>query len=53
MNVQILRKSSKLDGAIFASIAAVLAMNVFVLAQQLDSAPDFAQAKSAPQTQQA
>ena len=53
MNVQTLRKSSKLDQAIFASVAAVLAMNVFVLAQQLDSKPSFAHSKDAPQAQQA
>ncbi len=53
MNVQTHRKSSKLDKAIFASVAAVLAMNVFVLAQQLDSAPAFALTGAAPQAQQA
>jgi hypothetical protein len=46
-------KASKLDKAIIASVAAVLAMNVFVLAQQLDSAPTFAVTKGAPQAQQA
>ncbi len=53
MNIQTLRKSSKLDRAIFASVIAVLAMNVFVLSQQLDSTPAFALTKSAPQAQQA
>ncbi len=52
MNIQALRKSSKLDKAIFASVAAVLSMNIFVLAQQLDSAPLFA-LSSAPPAQQA
>ena len=45
--------ASKLDKAVLASIAAMLAMNVFVLAQQLDGTPTFAQTKSAPQAQQA
>lgn len=33
---------SKLDRAIVASIAAMLAFNLLVLTQQLQSAPDFA-----------
>jgi hypothetical protein len=33
---------SLLDKAVFASIAAMLAFNVLVLSQQLQSAPDFA-----------
>ncbi len=53
MTAQTLRKSSKLDKAIIASITAVLAMNVFVLAQQLDSSSILALTKSAPQAQQA
>ena len=53
MNVQTRRKSSKLDMAIFASVVAVLAMNVFVLAQQLGSAPAFARTSATPQAQQA
>ena len=53
MNVQTRRKSSKLDMAIFASVVAVLAMNVFVLAQQLDVTPAFARTSAAPQAQQA
>lgn len=40
-----LSQRSFLDKAIFASVAAMLAMNVFVLAQQLDQAPAFAQAE--------
>ena len=46
-------KASKLDRAVFASVAAMLAMNVFVLAQQLDSSSTFAVTKDAPQAQQA
>ncbi len=46
-------KASKLDKAIFASVAAMFAMNVVVLSQQLDAAPAFALTKSAPQAQQA
>jgi hypothetical protein len=34
--------ASKLDRAIAASVAAMLAMNVFVLAQQVQDAPRFA-----------
>ncbi len=34
-----LSQRSKLDKAILASVAAMLAMNVFVLAQQMDRAP--------------
>ena len=53
MNVQTHRKSSKLDKAIFASVVAMLGMNVVVLAQQFDNSPPFALTKSAPQAQQA
>ncbi len=53
MTIQALRKSSKLDKAIFASVVAMLGMNVVVLAQQFDNSPAFALTKSAPQAQQA
>jgi hypothetical protein len=43
---------SMLDKAVIASIAAMLAFNVLVLSQQLQSAPDFAQ-RDAPAAQQA
>lgn len=39
-----LSQRSSLDKAILASVAAMLAMNVFVLAQQLDRAPALAAA---------
>lgn len=48
-----LSQRSKLDKAIVASVAAMLAMNVFVLAQQLDRAPALASADQAVATQQA
>lgn len=48
-----LSQRSTLDKAIFASVAAMLAMNVFVLAQQLDRAPVIAAADRAVATQQA
>ena len=38
------KQRSKLDRAIVASVAAMLAMNVFVLAQQLNAAPAIAAA---------
>lgn len=38
-----LSAASKLDKAIILSVAAMLAMNVFVLANQLDAAPMVAQ----------
>ncbi|MCZ8322367.1 MAG: hypothetical protein O9296_12425 [Novosphingobium sp.] len=44
---------SFLDKAIFASVAAMLAMNVFVLAQQLHQAPTFAAAGHSAATAQA
>ncbi len=53
MTAHTLRKSSKLDRAIIVSVTAVLAMNVFVLAHQLDSSSTIALTKSAPQAQQA
>jgi hypothetical protein len=43
---------TKLDKAVIASIAAMLAFNVLILSQQLQSAPDFAQ-REAPAAQQA
>lgn len=43
---------SKLDRAIVASLAAMLAFNVLVLTQQLQGAPDFA-LKGEPAAQQA
>ncbi len=45
--------SSKLDRAILASVAAMLAMNVFVLAQQMDRAPVLAAADQSVAAQQA
>ncbi len=48
-----LSQRSKLDKAIVASVAAMLAMNVFVLAQQLDRAPVLASADQANAAQQA
>jgi hypothetical protein len=39
MKTRHLTTRSKLDKAIFASVAAMLAMNLFVLAQQLQPAP--------------
>lgn len=48
-----LSQRSTLDKAIFASVAAMLTMNVFVLAQQLDRAPAIAAADHAVATQQA
>jgi len=48
-----LSQRSKLDKAIFASVAAMLAMNVFVMAQQMDRAPVIASADHAPAAQQA
>ena len=53
MIFQLFTQASKLDKAIFASVTAVLAMNVFVLAQQLGSTPAFARTSAAPQAQQA
>jgi hypothetical protein len=48
------RKSpSMLDRAIVASLAAMLAMNVFVLAQQVTQAQQMAQATAATTTRQA
>ncbi len=43
---------SKLDSAVIASIAAMLAFTVLVLSQQLQSVPDFAQ-REAPTALQA
>ncbi len=48
-----LSQRSKLDKAILASVAAMLAMNVFVLAQQLDRAPAIAAAEQHAAAQQA
>ena len=48
-----LSQRSKLDKAIFASVAAMLAMNVFVMAQQMDRAPVLAAADHAAAAQQA
>lgn len=42
-----------LDKAIALSLAAMLAMNVFVLTQQLDAAPSVAQADAAAAARQA
>lgn len=42
------KSHSKLDSAILASIAAMLAMNVFVLSQQLVAPPQVAAADAAP-----
>jgi hypothetical protein len=44
MITKYLTTRSKLDKAIAASVAAMLAMNLFVLAQQLQPAPAFAAA---------
>jgi hypothetical protein len=44
---------SRLDKAIVASVAAMLAMNAFVLAQQLDRAPVLASADQPAAAQQA
>jgi len=46
-----LSQRSLLDKAIFASVAAMLAMNVFVLAQQLHTTPAFAQAEQSASAQ--
>ena len=46
------KTKSKLDKAVIASIVAMLAFNVVILSQQLQSAPDFAQ-REAPTAQQA
>lgn len=43
---------TNLDKAVIASIAAMLAFNILILSQQLQSAPDFAQ-REAPAAQQA
>lgn len=48
-----LSQRSTLDKAIFASVAAMLAMNVFVLAQQLERAPAVAVADQPAASQQA
>lgn len=48
-----LSKHSTLDKAIFASVATMLAMNVFVMAQQLDRAPVLASADQPAAAQQA
>lgn len=42
MTTRFFRPASKLDKAIVASVAAMLAMNFLVLAQQLQAAPTFA-----------
>ncbi|MFM6950809.1 MAG: hypothetical protein ACKOW1_07300 [Novosphingobium sp.] len=47
-----LSQRSKLDKAVFASVAAMLAMNVFVLAQQMDRAPTIAAADQHAAAQQ-
>lgn len=52
MITQYLSTRSKLDKAIIVSVAAMLTMNLFVLAQQLQPAPAFA-AADAVATQQA
>lgn len=49
----LLSQRSKLDKAIVASVAAMLAMNVFVLAQQMDRAPAIAAADQAVVAEQA
>ena len=41
------KQPSALDRAIYLSVAAMVAMNVFVLAQQLHSAPAFAATETA------
>ncbi len=46
-------KASKLDRAIVASVAAMLAMNVFVLAQQFEAAPVVALSQGNAAAQQA
>ncbi|MEY4240124.1 MAG: hypothetical protein RL339_2725 [Pseudomonadota bacterium] len=48
-----LSQRSSLDKAIMVSVAAMLAMNVFVLAQQLDRAPVLAAAGQSAAAQQA
>ena len=48
-----LSQRSSLDKAILASVAAMLAMNVFVLAQQLDRVPVLAAADQSVAAQQA
>jgi hypothetical protein len=48
-----LSSASTLDRAIAASVAAMLAMNLFVLVQQLQPAPALAAADGAPSAQQA
>ena len=45
------KTKTKLDKAILLSIAAMLACNVIVMAQQLTSAPYFAVTRSAPAQQ--
>lgn len=47
------RTATKLDRAIIASVAAMLAMNVFVLSQQLAAAPQVALSHTAASAQQA
>lgn len=46
------RRRSKLDLAIFASLGAMLAMNLFVLAQQVEAAPALASTQAAAQASQ-
>ena len=49
-----IRKSrSTLDRAVFAAVAAMVSMNLFVLAQQLHSAPALAAAAHSPAAEQA
>ncbi|WP_374531567.1 hypothetical protein [Novosphingobium sp.] len=47
------RPASTLDKAIVASVTAMLAMNIFVLSQQLQAAPQVALSHSAASAQQA
>lgn len=53
MTTQFFRPRTKLDKAVLASVAAMVAMNLFVLAQQLQPAPALAAADGAVAAQQA
>ena len=53
MTTRFLSKSTKLDRAIVASVAAMVAMNLFVLAQQLQPSPALAASAGAAHAQQA
>ncbi len=53
MTTNSLRTASKLDRAVVASVSAMLAMTVFVFAQQLQATPELIVAQAARPTQQA